>query len=62
MLLSVFLPLSTFLVIALFGRFLGKAGSTYFVSISCLWVVIYNFKLFVCLLELSFRWTIQLGV
>lgn len=61
MLLSVFLPLFNFLLIALFGRFIGKTGTVYITLYSMLLTVVLNIKLFFTVLSLNTSYHVLLG-
>lgn len=61
MLLSVFLPLFNFSLIALFGRFIGKTGTVYITLYSMLLTVVLNVKLFFTVLGLNTSYHILLG-
>ena len=61
MLLSVFLPLFNFLLIAGFGRYIGKTGTVYITLYSMLLTVILNLKLFYTVLSLNTTYYILLG-
>lgn len=61
MLLSVFLPLFNFMLIALFGRHIGKTGTVYITLYSMLLTVILNVKLFITVLSLNTSYHVLLG-
>ena len=62
MLLSVFLPLFNFLLISLFGRFIGKTGTVYITLYSILLVTCLNVNLFYQALVVgNFQYTVYLG-
>lgn len=61
MLLSIFLPLFNFVLIALFGRYIGKTGVVYITLYSMLITVILNLKIFVTVLSLNTSYYILLG-
>ena len=61
MLLSVFLPLFNFLLIACFGRYVGKTGTVYITIYSMLLTVLLNLKLFYTVLSLNTTYYILLG-
>jgi len=61
MLLSVFLPLFNFLLIALCGRFIGKTGTIYITLYSMLLTVALNIQLFFTVLSLNTSYHVLLG-
>jgi NADH:ubiquinone oxidoreductase subunit 5 (subunit L)/multisubunit Na+/H+ antiporter MnhA subunit len=61
MLLSVFLPLFNFILIVLFGRFIGKTGTIYITLYSMLLTVVLNVKLFFTVLGLNTSYHVLLG-
>jgi hypothetical protein len=61
MLLSVFLPLFNFLVIACFGRFIGKTGTIYMSLYVMLSTFLLNLKLFFQVFTENLNYFVNLG-
>jgi cyanate permease len=61
MFLTIFLPLLNFLILACFGRALGKMGTLYSIFLNTCLGIGYNFYLFIYINQFSTAYYLSLG-